>query len=167
MTSRRKKNVDKSSDFESFMRQTADYLPPAIASDKQGNKHDYQQESKLNNKELTTQEDKQNSSQVNKQIDKDNNKQISNELNAQANKDNDKQSNKELNEQTNKQDSKQSTSLSALFSETKPKEKIVNTTLQLPQSVNKRLKKLCQKLGKSKNEVLLTLIEALLEEKGL
>ncbi len=99
MTSRRKKNVDKSSDFESFMRQTADYLPPAMAPDKQ--------------------------------------------------------------------DSKQPTSLSALFSETKPKEKIVNTTLQLPQSVNKRLKKLCQKLGKSKNEVLLTLIEALLEEKGL
>jgi hypothetical protein len=130
MSNRRKKNVDKSSDFESFMKQTADYLPPAIATDQKKSKQD----NKLNNKQLDNDYDQ--------------------ELNKQDNKD------------TNKQVSKQSTSLSALFSETKPKEKFVNTTLQLPQSVNKRFKKLCQKLGKSKNEVLQTLIEALLEEKG-
>ena len=163
MTSRRKKNVDKSSDFESFMRQTADYLPPAVAPDKQEDKQSYKQDDELNNKELTPQENKQDnqqsSKQENNQANEDDNKQTNQQKNGQANKDDNKQS--------SKQDSKPSTSLSALFSETKPKEKIVNTTLQLPQSVNKRLKKLCQKLGKSKNEVLLTLIEALLQEKGL
>lgn len=127
MTSQRKKNVDKSNDFESFMQQTSDYLPPAIVE----NEDDKQQSSK------------QSSQQDNKQDSKDNIK------------------------HNNKQDSRQDNSLSALFSETKPKEKVINTTLQLPQSVNKRFKKLCQKLGKSKNEVLLIVIEALLEEKGL
>lgn len=147
MTSRRKKNVDKSSDFDSFMQQTADYLPPALVDNQQVNKHKNKQNTKLNNQESNEEKHTLKDRQPNKQLNK--------------------QDNQKENNQSNKQYSKRSTSLAELFPETKPKEKIINTTLQLPQSVNKRLKKLCQKLGKSKNEVLLTLIEALLEEKGL
>ena len=53
-----------------------------------------------------------------------------------------------------------------LFEEPVAKEPIVNTTLQLPQSLNDRLKEFCKEFGLSKNEVVRTLVEALLDEKG-
>jgi hypothetical protein len=78
--------------------------------------------------------------------------------------------------QNNKQNNKQSTKLSSkrkkkvylgdLFDEPVAKEKTVNTTLQLPESLNARLKEFCNQFGKSKNEVIKTLVEALLDEKG-
>lgn len=78
--------------------------------------------------------------------------------------------------QSSKQNNKQSTKLSSkrkkkvylgdLFDEPVAKEKTVNTTLQLPESLNARLKEFCNQFGKSKNEVIKTLVEALLDEKG-
>ena len=53
-----------------------------------------------------------------------------------------------------------------LFNEPVAKEKMVNTTLQLPESLNGRLKTFCSDFGKSKNEVIRTLVEALLDEKN-
>ena len=80
------------------------------------------------------------------------------------------------NKQLNKQDTKQSESKSIkrkkklyigdLFEEPVTKERTVNTTLQLPESLNSRLKDFCSQFGKSKNEVIRILVEALLDEKG-
>ena len=76
------------------------------------------------------------------------------------------------NKQSNKQASNKSTKrkkkvyISDLFDAPVAKENIVNTTLQLPSSLNERLKQFCQDFGKSKNEVIRTLVEALLDEKG-
>ncbi|MFA9202030.1 MAG: hypothetical protein ACEQSC_00565 [Candidatus Nanopelagicaceae bacterium] len=53
-----------------------------------------------------------------------------------------------------------------LFDQPVAKEKMINTTLQLPESLNQRLKTFCAEFGNSKNEVIRTLVEALLDEKG-
>ena len=53
-----------------------------------------------------------------------------------------------------------------LFDQPIAKEKMINTTLQLPESLNRRLKTFCTEFGNSKNEVIRTLVEALLDEKG-
>ena len=84
--------------------------------------------------------------------------------------------NTQVNKQFNKQDSKQFKTKSSkrkkkvyvgdLFEEPTTKERTVNTTLQLPESLNTRLKHFCSEYGKSKNEVIRTLVEALLDEKG-
>lgn len=114
----RKKSVDKSANFEQFIEETSNYLPPSQIKDKSISK------------------DKHNS----------------------------KQSNKQSNSQTNKR--KKKTYIGDLFEEPIAKEKIVNTTLQLPESLNGRLKEFCEHFGTSKNKVVITLIETLLEEKG-
>ena len=75
-----------------------------------------------------------------------------------------KQDNKQSNTQTTKR--KKKTYIGDLFDEPVAKEKIVNTTLQLPESLNGRLKEFCGHFGTSKNKVVITLVEALLEEKG-
>ena len=112
--STRKKSVDKSLDYEEFVEQTSDYLPPAK------------------------------STPANKQLNKD--------------------SNKQNNSKTSKQ--KKKVYIGDLFNEPAKKERNVNTTLQLPESLNERLKEFCSQYGKSKNEVIKTLVEALLDEKG-
>ncbi len=117
MTSR-KKSVDKSADFEEFIEQTSDYLPPSQTQN--------------------------NSSQKNKQLNKQSNKQTSSKSIQR----------------------KKKVYIGDLFDEPVAKEKMVNTTLQLPQSLNTRLKEFCSQFGKSKNEVIRTLVEALLDEKG-
>ena len=114
MSSSRRKSVDKSADFEQFIEQTSDYLPPSKT--------------------------------------KDNNP----DLDKQLNKDNNKHSTKR----------KKKVYIGDLFDEPVAKEKTVNTTLQLPESLNNRLKEFCHQFGKSKNEVIRTLVEALLDEKG-
>lgn len=114
----RNKSVDKSSEFEAFIEQTSDYLPPSKT------KHD--------------------STQATKQLDKHSNKQLS----------------------TKAATRKKKVSIGDLFAEPAAKEKMVNTTLQLPESLNGRLKTFCAEFGKSKNEVIRTLVEALLDEKG-
>lgn len=114
----RKKSVDRSANFEQFIEQTSDYLPPSKAKEKS----------------------------------------------PSENKQNNKHSNKRSTAQTNKR--KKRTSIGDLFGEPVAKEKIVNTTLQLPESLNGRLKEFCESFGTSKNKVVITLIEALLEEKG-
>ena len=110
----RKKTVDKSADFEQFIDETSNYLPPS---------------------KVQAKNTKQN-----------------------------KQNNKQSNTQTNKR--KKKTYIGDLFDEPAAKEKIVNTTLQLPESLNTRLKEFCGHFGTSKNKVVITLVEALLEEKG-
>jgi hypothetical protein len=82
----------------------------------------------------------------------------------------------EQSKQLTKQQSKQSTTKTAtrkkklyiadLFDQPVAKEKMINTTLQLPESLNRRLKTFCAEFGNSKNEVIRTLVEALLDEKG-
>jgi len=114
----RKKSVDKSANFEQFIEDTSNYLPPSTKKVK------------------------------------------STEQNKQSNKHN----NKQLDTQTNKR--KKKTYIGDLFDEPVAKEKIVNTTLQLPESLNGRLKEFCGHFGTSKNKVVITLVEALLEEKG-
>ncbi len=85
---------------------------------------------------------------------------------------NNSQTNKQLNKQTNKQNSSKSSQrkkkvyIGDLFDEPVAKERMINTTLQLPESLNIRLKEFCSQFGKSKNEVIRTLVEALLDEKG-
>ena len=81
---------------------------------------------------------------------------------------NNQQSNKDSNKQNSSKSSKRKKKvyIGDLFDEPVAKEKTVNTTLQLPESLNKRLKEFCSQFGKSKNEVIKTLVEALLEEKG-
>lgn len=112
--SSRRKSVDKSADYNEFVEQTADYLPPA---------------------KITS-----------------------------ANK----QSNKEINKQHSSKTSKQKKKvyIGDLFSKPVTQERKLNTTLQLPESLNERLKEFCRQYGKSKNEVIKTLVEALLDEKG-
>ena len=117
MTSR-KKTVDKSADFEEFIEQTSDYLPPSQKS-------------------------------VN---------------NSQKNKQSNKQSNKQNSSKSSQR--KKKVYIGDLFDEPVAKEKMVNTTLQLPESLNTRLKEFCLRFGKSKNEVIRTLVSALLDEKG-
>ena len=117
MTSR-KKPVDKSADFEEFIEQTSDYLPPSPTPN--------------------------NSSQKSKQSNKQTKKQTSSKSNQR----------------------KKKVYIADLFDEPVAKEKMVNTTLQLPESLNARLKEFCSQFGKSKNEVIRTLVEALLDEKG-
>jgi glutamyl/glutaminyl-tRNA synthetase len=112
--STRKKPVDKSTDFDEFIEQTADYLPASK------------------------------SSQASKQADKQNNKQ-SIKLSSKR---------------------KKKVYIGDLFDEPVTPERTVNTTLQLPESLNDRLKEFCSQFGKSKNEVIKTLVEALLDEKG-
>jgi hypothetical protein len=116
--SSRKKAVDKSSDFEAFIEQTSDYLPPAV------NKHDATEQSK--------------------QLDKHSNKQVT----------------------TKTATRKKKLYISDLFDKPVTKEKMINTTLQLPESLNGRLKTFCSEFSKSKNEVIKTLVEALLDEKN-
>lgn len=116
--SSRRKSVDKSSDFEEFIEQTSDYLPPS------------------------------------------NTKASNPQLNNYSNKHNNKQANSKSTKQ------KKKVYIGDLFDEPVAKEKVVNTTLQLPESLNVRLKEFCSKFGKSKNEVIRTLVEALLDEKG-
>jgi hypothetical protein len=116
--SSRKKSVDKSANFEQFIEETSDYLPPSTIKEKSP------QQNKQNNKQLNT----------------------------------------EINTQTNKR--KKKTYIGDLFDEPVAKEKIVNTTLQLPESLNGRLKEFCDRFSTSKNKVVITLVEALLEEKG-
>ena len=82
------------------------------------------------------------------------------------------ENNKQLNKQSNKQSDNKSTKrkkkvyIGDLFEEPVAKERVVNTTLQLPESLNNRLKEFCTQFDKSKNEVIKTLVEALLDEKG-
>jgi hypothetical protein len=116
--SSRKKAVDKSSDFEAFIEQTSDYLPPSV------NKHD------------ATKQNKQLNKQLNKQV------------------------------TTKTATRKKKLYISDLFDKPVAKEKMINTTLQLPESLNRRLKTFCSEFGNSKNEVIRTLVEALLDEKG-
>ena len=110
----RRKSVDKSADYNEFVEQTSDYLPPAKSTPAK---------SQLNN---------------------DSNKQSSSKISKQ----------------------KKKVYIGDLFSEPVKKERNVNTTLQLPESLNERLKEFCSQYGKSKNEVIKTLVEALLDEKG-
>ncbi len=112
--SSRRKSVDKSADFEEFIEQTSDYLPPS--------------QTKVNNSQSNKQSNKQTSS---KSIQR-----------------------------------KKKVYIGDLFDEPVAKEKMVNTTLQLPESLNTRLKEFCSQFGKSKNEVIRTLVSALLDEKG-
>ena len=87
-----------------------------------------------------------------------------------------KHNSKQLGKQSNKHNSKQLATktttrkkkvyIADLFEQPIAKEKMVNTTLQLPESLNGRLKEFCSEFGKSKNEVIRTLVEALLDEKG-
>ncbi|MFM2315047.1 MAG: hypothetical protein RLZZ04_4323 [Cyanobacteriota bacterium] len=116
--SSRKKAVDKSSEFEAFIEQTSEYLPPSV------NKHDATEESKQLNK----------------------------------------QQHKQFTTKTNTR--KKKLYIADLFEQPVAKEKMINTTLQLPESLNRRLKKFCSEFGNSKNEVIRTLVEALLDEKG-
>jgi glutamyl/glutaminyl-tRNA synthetase len=76
--------------------------------------------------------------------------------------------NKQLNKQTNSKSTKRKKKvyIGDLFDEPVAKERMVNTTLQLPESLNSRLKEFCSEFGRSKNEVIKTLVEALLDEKG-
>ena len=80
--------------------------------------------------------------------------------------------NSQKNKQSNKQSSSQSNQrkkkvyIGDLFDEPVAKERMINTKLQLPESLNIRLKEFCLRFGKSKNEVIRTLVEALLDEKG-
>lgn len=115
--STRKKSVDRSHDFEAFIEQTSDYLPPSKTKD--------------------------DTTQTTKQLNKHSNKQVSKPATV-----------------------KKKVYIGDLFDEPIPKEKMVNTTLQLPESLNTRLKTFCADFGKSKNEVIKTLVEALLDEKG-
>ena len=110
----RRKPVDKSADFEEFIEQTSDYLPPSKSKD----------EDPKSNKHLT----KQKTTKSNKP--------------------------------------KKKVYIGDLFEEPATKERIVNTTLQLPESLNERLKQFCNEFNMSKNEVIKTLVEALMEEKG-
>lgn len=112
--SSRRKSVDKSADFEEFIEQTSDYLPPSQKS--------------VNNSQKNKQSNKQSSSQSNQR--------------------------------------KKKVYIGDLFDEPVAKERMINTTLQLPESLNIRLKEFCLRFGKSKNEVIRTLVEALLDEKG-
>ena len=114
----RRKSVDKSSDFEEFIEQTSDYLPPSNT--------------------------KANNPKFNKHLNKHSSKQINNKSTKR----------------------KKKVYIGDLFDEPVAKEKVVNTTLQLPESLNSRLKEFCSQFGKSKNEVIRTLVEALLDEKG-
>ena len=116
--SSRRKPVDKSADFEEFIEQTSDYLPPS--------------------------QTQINSSQKSKQSNKHSNKLSSSKSNQR----------------------KKKVYIGDLFDEPVAKEKMVNTTLQLPESLNTRLKEFCLRFGKSKNEVIRTLVSALLDEKG-
>lgn len=110
----RKKSVDKSANFEQFIEETSNYLPPS--------------KTPLKNTEPSKQDSKQSNTQTTKR--------------------------------------KKKTYIGDLFDEPVAKEKIVNTTLQLPESLNIRLKEFCGHFGTSKNKVVITLVEALLEEKG-
>ena len=130
----RRKPVDKSADFEEFIQQTSDYLPPSKSKD--------------------------NDTVFNTKIDQENNA----DMTKLATTDKDKQSNKQKSSKLNKQ--KKKVYIGDLFEEPVAKEPIVNTTLQLPQSLNDRLKGFCKEFGLSKNEVVRTLVEALLDEKG-
>ena len=112
--SSRKKPVDKSANFEQFIEETSDYLPPSKVQ--------------VKSTEQNKQEFKQSNTQTNKR--------------------------------------KKKTYIGDLFDEPVVKEKIVNTTLQLPESLNGRLKEFCGHFGTSKNKVVITLVEALLDEKG-
>ena len=104
----RRKPVDQSADFEQFIEQTSDYLPPS--------------------------------------------------KNTQSNKHNSKQFNTQKNTQPSPH--KKKVYIGDLFKEPVAKERIVNTTLQLPQSLNDRLKEFCHEFGLSKNQVIKTLVEA-------
>ena len=108
--SSRRKPVDKSAEFEDFIEQTSDYLPPSQT----------------------------------KQVNKQPNKQKTTKLSKH----------------------KKKVYIGDLFEDPVAKERIVNTTLQLPLSLNDRLKEFCKEFGLSKNEVVRTLVEALLDEKG-
>lgn len=112
--SNRKKAVDKSSEFEAFIEQTSDYLPPSVT------KHDTTEQNKQQSKQSTTKTDTR----------------------------------------------KKKLYIADLFDQPIAKEKMINTTLQLPESLNRRLKTFCAEFGNSKNEVIRTLVEALLDEKG-
>ena len=116
--STRKKSVDKSTEFEAFIEQTSDYLPPA----------------------KTEEPDTEKSKQLNKH----NSKQAITKTTTR----------------------KKKLYIGDLFEQPVAKERMVNTTLQLPESLNGRLKEFCSEFGKSKNEVIRTLVEALLDEKG-
>jgi len=118
----RKKSVDKSANFEQFIEDTSNYLPPSTKKVKST------EQNKQSNKQLNTQANRQLSTQANKR--------------------------------------KKKTYIGDLFDKPVAKEKIVNTTLQLPESLNGRLKEFCGHFGTSKNKVVITLVEALLEEKG-
>ena len=128
--STRNKSADKTSEFEAFIEQTADYLPPSKT------KHDLTQDSKQSSKHSNKHSNKQSSKHINKQV------------------------------STLTSTRKKKVSIGDLFAEPVAKEKMVNTTLQLPESLNGRLKTFCADFGKSKNEVIRTLVEALLDEKG-
>ncbi len=130
----RRKPVDKSADFEEFIQQTSDYLPPSKSKDNDTVSH--------------TKIDQENDADMTKL----------------AATDKDKQSNKQKNTKPSKH--KKKVYIGDLFEEPVAKEPIVNTTLQLPQSLNDRLKGFCKEFGLSKNEVVRTLVEALLDEKG-
>lgn len=98
--------------------------------------------------------------------------QTSDYLPASKTKDDTTQTNKQVNKHNSKQPvvkaiaRKKKVYIADLFDEPIAKEKMVNTTLQLPESLNTRLKTFCSEFGKSKNEVIRTLVEVLLEEKG-
>ena len=130
----RRKTVDKSADFEEFIQQTSDYLPPSKNKD--------------NDTVSNTKTDEENNADITKL----------------ATTDKDKQSNKQKNTKSTKH--KKKVYIGDLFEEPVAKERIVNTTLQLPQSLNDRLKEFCKEFGLSKNQVIKTLVEALMDEKG-
>jgi hypothetical protein len=113
----------------------------------------------------------------NKSVDKSSNfevfiEQTSDYLPLSVSKHNSTEQTKQLDKHSNKQNNKaisprkKKVYIGDLFDEPVAKEKMVNTTLQLPESLNSRLKELCTEFGKSKNEVIRTLVEALLDEKG-
>ena len=130
----RRKPEDKSADFQEFIQQTSDYLPPST--------------NKGNSTVSNTKKNQENDTNATKP----------------TNPDKDKQSNKHKNSQT--KTTKKKVYIGDLFKEPAEKEPIVNTTLQLPKSLNNRLKNFCKEFGLSKNEVVKTLVEALLKEKG-
>ncbi len=146
----RRKPVDKSADFEEFIQQTSDYLPPSKSKD--------------NDTVSNTKTENENNAEITKLITTDKDKQLSEKTEGQSFKETNKQSNKQKNTKPSKH--KKKVYIGDLFEEPVTKEPIVNTTLQLPQSLNDRLKGFCKEFGLSKNEVVRTLVEALLDEKG-
>ncbi len=146
----RRKPVDKSADFEEFIQQTSDYLPPSKSKD--------------NDTVSNTKTENENNADITKLTTTDKDKQFPEEIEGQFSKETNKQSNKQKNTKPSKH--KKKVYIGDLFEEPVAKEPIVNTTLQLPQSLNDRLKGFCKEFGLSKNEVVRTLVEALLDEKG-